>query len=423
MTSSFGRRGASPPVPPAPLDDILHGGAGAPPPPGAGPAAGDPGVPPGAGRVVGRRVAFYAAVTVLAALGSIPVALIYGLMFFIAPAFLFMGAAYVLLYLPVVDWPLAAWRATRRPGVALAWLALALTLPCWTPLIANRLYDAEAEALLRHEMRPPAPVAVRHILIVESERCGEACRALLWSGAADHVLGVDRWRMNDPLDRAELYTTARGAACGAEPVASREGFCIVGRTISNPTFDAVITTPYVPRLGRERNRWAHLPVAPAPDSRLTLFRCDSECRPVASLSEVEGEKFAWPLGVHFVMQGLDSSFGMHVNKRPARWGDGDPASALKVAYGLDAAGFDPRPGFSGDVGRGNPGRLTPADLKRREQRRWDAARAADRARCEERRQEVLAGIAKWQAYREAHKLDQPDLQPSYQERNPPRPCR
>ena len=97
------------------------------------------------------RILFYAILTVLAACGAFQVTLVLGFFFMIVPGLVFMAAPYLWLYLPILDWPSAAWRATRRADLAALWLGLALIIPCGVPLAVNLSIDLTAARGRTHQ--------------------------------------------------------------------------------------------------------------------------------------------------------------------------------------------------------------------------------------------------------------------------------
>lgn len=410
------------------------------------------------------RVGLYLALVILTLLALNPVVLLLSMFMLIVPALILMAAPWVLIYLPLVDWPLTAWRLTRNPAVSLAWLSAALVLPLGVPLVANAFLDTEAAGLAQVDNRPAAPLRAGDTLFIHGEpgECGRLCQALLWSGATDHVLVAFGGMMGlEDVDRATLYTVSQGAACQDPHIARvRNGYCLVPRPVTHPTFNRAIgvSTTYFsrgpdrPGLGFRRPVriyangyverepfWRSLAVAlaprPGPQDGWTMgvtyaaYACGETCELGTHWSGMQGQHMVIPFHFDLTGHGIDSTFGLHPAQSEFYGPGSDPNAFLRAAFGADVSGFHPRPGFAGDVEQGNPGRLTGQEIFQRRRAAEDEVNrqqmavlvAKGRARCEQERAAALARIAKWQAFRAAHPGK--GWTASYEEEHPPEPCR
>ena len=83
------------------------------------------------------RVCFYVVLAWLGALTFIKIFDVLSLLFLMLPLFLGLAALYLLIYLPLIDWPWLAWRRTGNlvwVGVA---FAAALIMPLGAPFLVT----------------------------------------------------------------------------------------------------------------------------------------------------------------------------------------------------------------------------------------------------------------------------------------------
>src|SRR3954466_9639102 len=92
---------------------------------------------PQATAVIARRAVFYLLFGLLTAFTMNRDVFTLGVYLLVIPALLMVVIQWAFLILPVIDWPLAAWRRTGRLGWAGAWLLAALILPVGFPVAAN----------------------------------------------------------------------------------------------------------------------------------------------------------------------------------------------------------------------------------------------------------------------------------------------
>jgi hypothetical protein len=332
-------------------------------------------------RMIQRRLVFYGILTALAACGLIPGLITLGFLAFFLPGLILLIAPYVWLYLPLIDWPIMAWRATGKPAMALLGLGLAMVIPVGAPLLA----DAAAERAVREDIakapesavsqalaqtmpvgEPSArPGPVTNIMVVDDPGgCGQVCQSLLWSGAVDHVIGDDEKVFG--ATNAILYTVGEGEACKpptspmppSPVVERRNNYCILYRDIENPTYDAVVdrveTSPGLPWDKDRSEAWV-----------VSARRCDAICHTILSRRGGRVHPLKAPLGLHLESRSA-WAVGLYLDRNSVEIGDADAGAVLKAAFGLDTSGFHPRPGFAGDVEHGNPGRLTQKQFQQQQ---------------------------------------------------------
>jgi hypothetical protein len=303
-------------------------------------------------------IRFYIVLTILAFLGVTTLAVTLATWLFVLPALVLMASTWLWLYLPIIHWPVVAWRTSGQLRWTLAALLAALVVPVGLPLIEDGLTELSVQRETANDQasaklaNPPESIALEGAGI-----CDGLCENLLSSGAADHVL-LDKGTADGLITQAMLVVPVRAEHCSAlpggtgRPLTGSPGWCAWSRFVKHPHYDAVIDEelgafdqsllfPFDPSS-----------IAASRVDRIVVWSCPSECSLLVRRTKVSYVKLRWPLRVEYTSEYLTvhPSIAMVMAER----GGIDPLAALKQSLGLDFSRGTPRPGFSEESG-GMPG--------------------------------------------------------------------
>jgi hypothetical protein len=333
------------------------------------------------------RVAFYMALAAITVAGFVPVVAVFALFFPIG--LIFLASAFLVVYLPLLDWPWLVWRRTGKLALVLLAVAAALIPAVVVPLGFNasqqRLAEQDKGASREKTLLPAAPIPAREILISKNDyffkraqACGDHCRALLESGAVDHVLVTGRMD-GDHLGHALLFTLEKMPVCSDSEFGrenSQRGWCFVWREVSDPHFDAIIQE-WGPYEDRELTLFAGQGGPKAERGDVWVFDCRTLCKKILLVHPAEAQRLAFPVYPVFAF-GLDSGgpFGLRYSTRPLV--THPAAEVIQAAFGMDVTGFHPRPSFAaGDIAHGGPLLPTAKYFRDLEQQKREQEIAAD----------------------------------------------
>jgi hypothetical protein len=294
------------------------------------------------------------------------------------------------LVVPLIDWPLAAWRHTRSRNWTAVWFAGALVFPLGFPIAANAWQEGRATAGRAQDKAPTASAPLNGTILISGD-CGAQCTRLVRGGTVDRLLHAEHHGLGKRYDRdwqSGHYRSAQlvfaSTYCDREradrvfDLRDQPGWCLVERTIDDPKFSAVIH--FEGYYGTNRNRGRR---------RIEVWRCDKRCRLVARQTEFKQRRFAVPLRIAYPGGSeIDPQFARIAVQR----GDADPARVIEAALGLAVRDGPPRPGEDPDVAAREAAafRAAEADRKARE----EADRLARLAQSNQEREAQLAQIAR-----------------------------
>jgi hypothetical protein len=221
-------------------------------------------------------------------------------------------AWYLLTYLPLIDWPLLAWRRTQKRSWVLIGLCLALVMPVGLPLIVGiqkrfialvriQEFQLEDKPLSIPPFKPASILILDGRNLNQSTRpCGELCRALVWSGEVQRIVVVPDFPENGVLKNALEYRIDQDSACaGKRTEDHRRNKCILGAKVDRQQFDAAITLRrfYDPSLQVYHSR-----PATAFEQQVRLYDCRKKCVLVAAQATATGQRLGFPFGVAFKLE-------------------------------------------------------------------------------------------------------------------------
>ncbi|HEX2560585.1 hypothetical protein [Phenylobacterium sp.] len=290
---------------------------------------------------IADRVIFYAAFAVVDWIAMSAEAFTLGLYLLLIPGLLLMVVHWAFLILPLIDWPLTAWRRTRRRRWVAAWLAAALVVPVGVPTSLNLIQaasvaiDRSGDVMLAEPFRPAGPVLV-------AGDCGAECVRLLREGTFERLLhiqgprrGAADWRDGlvtyASLRFASTYCEQRRPDASVSRLQSHPGWCAVSRTVENPRFSAVI------RL----EGFGGSP--PSERRRVEVWACTDRCRMIARQTERRGARLSVPLLIGYPQGRHIYTIDPQFRRLPFVDGDADPARIIAQALGV-RAGTGPRLG-------------------------------------------------------------------------------
>ncbi len=324
--------------------------------------------PAGGDLRLARLVPLYLVLTVFAAAGTNDGFVSLGLLFFVLPGLLFMAAPLIWLYLPVFGLPYVAWRKTGRVVPALIALAVSLIIPIGFPLTENAGVDAYARAQLTGDFVPADPAPAPTTIAISGEGSDVVSRAILDSGAADHVLvGQVSWPAEvftpspGPIRTASLVTAIQAQNCRAfmttdnrcEPL--RPGWVMISQKVDNPRYDVLIATETQHFQDKGFTAFGPLDSGQgfrAGMLRLTIWQCRDACRQLARQTHVAAVKVALPLHLTYHSDEPDE-IRPAVATWPSDLGLSVPQILTRVLR-MDFSRAAPRDGFVGDVSGGMP---------------------------------------------------------------------
>jgi len=355
-----------------------------------------------------QRIALYVALAALTLSGCfVPFIYVFGL--FPPVLLVFLAAAFLIVYLPLLDWPWLAWRLTGRWGVVVLAFCAALIPSALIPLSINAgQEELAAQDKGEKTLLPAAPFPAREILIYaddgfsNAQGCGAYCRALLWSGVKDHVL-VTLSFGGDHVDHALLFSLQKmdvcpGAELGREK--PKDGLCLAWRDVADPWFDAVLEewgsyddidlTLFAGQGGPKARR-----------GEVRIYDCRKLCERVLLMHPAQATRLAFPAYPVFAF-GIDSGgpFGLRYSERPLTVHP--PQEVLQIAFGFDTSVGSPRPGFSGDVAQGGPLLPTAKYFRDLETRKMEQADIDEREKLQQLERPLEIYREKLKALRAQH---------------------
>ncbi len=293
---------------------------------------------------IARRVVFYLLFALLTTISMSREAFTLGLYLLVIPALAMVAIQWAFLVLPLVDWPLTAWRRTRSPKWVGAWFAAALVLPLGFPIAANLWQEARAAAGRVGDKPAARLAAFNGGAILISGDCGAECTRLVTGGTVERVLQAEHYGMGERYNfdwRDGSYPSARlsyaSTYCDEDrrdrlsKLPDQPGWCLVGRTVEAPVFGAVIHFEGYYGTGRNHGR-----------RRIEVWKCEEQCQLVARQTEFKLRRFAVPLRIAYSGDGMyiDPDFERVAIQR----GDADPARVIAAALGLHQRQGPPRLG-------------------------------------------------------------------------------
>jgi hypothetical protein len=346
---------------------------------------------PQARRFIARRAVFYLLFALVTAFTMSRDVFTLGLYMLVIPALAMAAIHWAFLVLPLIDWPLAAWRRTRSLKWTGAWFAAALVFPLGFPIAANLAQEARAAAG-RVGDKPPARVAAFNGPILIAGDCGAECTRLVTGGTVERVLHAEHHGMGKDYNldwRDGGYPRARlkfaSTYCDKDrrdkvfELRDHPGWCLVERTIEKPVFGAVIH--FEGYYGTSRNRGRR---------RIEIWTCEARCQLAARQTEFKLRRFAVPLRIAYPSDGpsVDPQFERVAVQR----GDADPARVIKAALGLEYREGPPRLGEDPIAAAGEEAAFWAAEADRKT--REEAERLARLAESDRERAADLAARAR-----------------------------
>jgi hypothetical protein len=337
---------------------------------------------------VARRLVFYPLFALVTAITMSPGVFTLGLYLLVLPALTMGVIQWAFLVLPLIDWPLTAWRRTQRLELAGIWFAAALVIPLGFPVAANLLQEARAAAGRAGDASPAAPAAFNGPILISGD-CGSECTRLVTGGTVERVLQAQHYGQGERYNRdwedghyssAELRYAS--TYCDKDrrdkvfELREHPGWCLVQRTIERPAFGGVIH--FEGYYGTNRNLGRR---------RIEVWICESRCRLVARQSEFKQRRFVVPLRIAYPGGGayIDPEFERVAVQR----GDADPARVIKAALGLEYRDGPPRLGENPSAAAREEAAFRGAEAERK------AREESERlARLAESNRERAAGLAK-----------------------------
>ncbi len=359
---------------------------------------------PNARSSVASRVVFYVLFGLVTAFTMSPGVFTLGLYLLVIPAVVMVAIQWAFLILPLVDWPLTAWRQTRSLRWAGVWLVAALVLPVGFPIAANLWQELRAAAGRVGDKQPAAPTAANGTILISGD-CGAECTRLVTGGTVERVLHAEHHGLGERYDRQWQDGGHRSALliyastyCEKDrrdrivELRDHAGWCLVERTIETPEFGAVIH--FEGYYGTNRNRGRR---------QIEVWTCDERCQLVARRTEFKLRRFAVPLRIAYPGNGMyiDPEFQRVAVQR----GDADPASVIKAALGLDLRDGPPRLGEEPNVAAPDEVAFRAAEAHRKA--REETERLARLAESNRARAADLAEIAREREIRERSREPRP----------------
>lgn len=297
--------------------------------------------PPRRRGAVGNRAIFYAALAVVDWIAMSAEAFTLGLYLLLIPGLLLMVVHWAFLVLPLVDWPLTAWRRTRRRRWAAAWFLAALVVPIGVPTSLN-LFQAASVAIDRSgDTMPAEPFRAPGPILVAGD-CGAECVRLLREGTFERLLHIESpgrgaadWRDGSvryaSLRYASTYCDRRRPDGSVSRLQSHPGWCTVSRTVENPRFSAVVR---LEGIGGS---------PPGERRRVEVWACTDRCRMIARQTERRGARLSVPLLIDYPQGRHIYTIDPQFRRPPFVSGDADPARIVAQALGA-RPGTGPRLG-------------------------------------------------------------------------------
>jgi hypothetical protein len=256
-----------------------------------------------------NRVKLYGVLAALGCLNLFDEVLVLSLFLLGIPALAGWLAWNALIYLPLVDWPSLAWRRTHKRSAFVFWLFLALIVPVGVPLSVGIWKAAIATSafqemgLEREDVSVP-PFVPRDLLIIgdndnrKVSLCEDVCQSLLWSGAVRRVFVGLEFPEGRQAKKATLFTVLHQKSCGHlksyDGGLTRNGFCISGREMENPPFDAIV------RLSRryyDPNLLVFDRSVSTFEQQVRIYDCREACKLLRAQPTATGERLVFPLMV------------------------------------------------------------------------------------------------------------------------------
>lgn len=294
-----------------------------------------------------RRIAFYAALALLAAVAMSEDAFTAGLWMLVIPGLFLALAQWAFIYLPLIDWPLTAWRRTRKVRWVAVWLCLGAIIPLWAPLAINLTQMANAAIVHAGDELPAAPAKVNGPILFAGD-CGDYCSTLVATGALPEILRNDsspfgkrsgEWRYGEVLgaDRIFASTYCERDRRGRLLRVNDDGWCLISTVQQRTRVGAVVALR-----GFSHTRGAR-------DRLIEVWTCPDRCQRVARQSEVHRSLLALPLRIHYARDqySVDPQFA----RTPLDWGSADFGRTLQRTLGLPATGSGPTLGEDPDLQR------------------------------------------------------------------------
>jgi hypothetical protein len=361
---------------------------------------------PGARRAIARRVVFYLLFALVTAFTMSKDVFTLGLYLLVVPALVMMAIQWAFLILPLIDWPLTAWRLTHSGKWTAAWFAAAIILPVGFPIAADLAQEARAAIGRLGDKAPAAPATIGGPILISGD-CGDQCTRLVRGGAVERVLQAEyhgegkrydrRWQ-SGRYPRATLKLAS--TYCDKDrrdrvfELRDHPGWCLVERPVEAPRFAAVIH--FEGYYGTNRNHGRR---------RIEVWRCAERCRLVARRTEFRLRPFAVPLRIAYPGGGtyVDPQFKRIAVQR----GDADPVAMIKAALGLQMRDGAPRLGEDPFAAARDEAAFRAAEAQARA--REETERLARLAASNREREAQLAKIAREreaaQKAREPHPRD------------------
>jgi hypothetical protein len=340
-----------------------------------------------------RRIAAYLVLAVLDAIAMDGDSFTLAIWLFVLPSFFLVAVQWLFLYLPLIDWPLVAWRRTHKAHWVLIWLGLAMVVPVGAPLAFNLVQGAAigidrwGDSLPQAATKPAAPLLI-------AGRCGSECSRLLESGAVSQVYQTLPTFSGKPdrgwIDGSIPYATLKFAStyCDRDrprhvtALNDRPGWCLVSSTVGRPVFHTVIYFEGFDRPGDKGRR------------RIEVWTCPSQCTLIARQTEYRERRFHVPLLVDYKNRGerIEPEFRRVAFVK----GMSDPAFTLRESLNLAPDVGAPRLGEDPDLQRSLDARAAADKAARKAQEKIVAARSV-----EDYKRERAADLAKDEHFKEA----------------------
>ncbi len=298
------------------------------------------------------RIAFYLVLTLvgLAALNETVLTLAF--LSFIIPGYLMLGAAWAMVYLPILDWPVTAWLLTRSYAKTLFWLTLSLTPGVLAPMAFNATVQALIAGRANDDIRPAGPLPLTGTVLLMGVNEDPVMTILFAKGAVDHLLtGIDFDPTTGALQSGALYTATRsdvGPRGFFRPLDGRPGWSLTGQLVGTPRYDIALRydTDEPPE---------DRPHALVVTRQLTVWTCPDVCRLASRQTQSTWRRLAWPLRFRQDFSGGEMAIHFVPAMEDAHMGGGGLFDLLGRALAVGGATGEVRTGFSGDVSGGMPG--------------------------------------------------------------------
>lgn len=301
-------------------------------------------LPPAWPPVLRRRVVFYAILLALNVLAMSEGLFTIALWMMVLPIIPLLIIQWATLYLPLIDWPLTAWKHTRNLGLTAAWLGAALVLPLGVPVAFN-LWQLSLSALALSGDRTPELKPVPQSILITGE-CGQHCLALIKTGAVatqyrDETDTGD-WKTGSlPRTRQVFASTYcdKGRSDRVDPLRDQPGWCIVNKSVEQASFDTVVRFAGFGNLAK-----------PSEPRRIEVWRCENGCRLVARRTERQILRMAAPLTVAYP-NAHEFSLDPQWRRKRVVMGDADPLRVLPQLLAVDMSAGRPIRGENTSLAR------------------------------------------------------------------------